>query len=266
MKTIIYYFTGTGNTLAVARVLAEELGDTKLVPLRQAIYFGGYTPQADAVGIAFPVHFLDMPAMVRQFVSGILFTGDPYIFGLATCGERPGGALFRLQELMEEKRYTLSAGFSVVMPENYIAPFNLMGDAARRDEKYAAAKRRVAEIAQAVREKKVSVPEGNNSGLLRAGGNLMRRFATEWYNVPSRFHATAACNRCGTCARICPTRNITVTKDGVNWGADCTQCYACIHWCPGGAIEIGGRTKGTPRYHHPDVSLRDMLVQRGEPK
>ena len=26
MKTIIYYFTGTGNTLAVARDLAAELG------------------------------------------------------------------------------------------------------------------------------------------------------------------------------------------------------------------------------------------------
>ncbi len=25
-----------------------------------------------------------------------------------------------------------------------------------------------------------------------------------------------------------------------------------------------GRTTGKPRYHHPDVTLRDMLDQRGE--
>jgi len=110
------------------------------------------------------------------------------------------------------------------------------------------------------------VPEGNNSMLLKIGGRITHTLATSVYNTPGRLHATAACNRCGICGRICPTRNITVAKDGVSWGGDCTQCYACIHWCPNGAVEIGGRTAGKPRYHHPDVNVRDMLIQRGEPK
>ena len=33
MPTTIYYFTGTGNSLAVARQLAADLGDTDLVPI-----------------------------------------------------------------------------------------------------------------------------------------------------------------------------------------------------------------------------------------
>jgi ferredoxin/flavodoxin len=264
MKTIIYYFTGTGNTLAVARELAGELGDTTLVPLRRAMYYGGYTPQADAVGIAFPVHFLNMPAIVRQFVFNILFSGTPFIFGLATCGERPGGALFRLEELLTEKGYTLSAGYALVMPENYIGPVDLMGDAGRRDEKILAAKNRIPAIAKAIRERRVSVPEGNNSALLKFGGRVTCTLATDVYKVPEKLHATAVCNRCHACERICPTRNITVTPEGVRWGSDCTQCYACIHWCPTGAIEIGGRTTGKPRYHHPDISLGDMQEQRGE--
>jgi ferredoxin len=264
MKTIIYYFTGTGNTLAVARELAAELGDTKLIPLRQAMYYGGYTPKADAVGIAFPVHFLNMPEIVRQFVFNILFPENTFIFGLATCGERPGGALFRLQELLGEKGYALSAGYALVMPENYIGPVDLMGDADRREQKFLAAKSRIPAIAKAIRGRVTSVPEGNNSGLLELGGRFTKHLATVVYDTPSRLLATAACNRCGTCQRICPTRNITVTKDGVSWGTDCTQCYACIHWCPQEAIEIGGRTTGKKRYHHPDISLGDMQEQRGE--
>lgn len=266
MKTIIYYFTGTGNTLAVARALAAELGDTRLIPLRQAIYYGGYTPEADAIGIAFPVYFLNMPEIVRRFVFSILFPGNPFIFGLATCGEQPGGALFRLSELLDEKGYALSAGYALVMPENYIGPVDLMGDAPRREEKFAQAKSRIPAIAAAIRERKVSAPEGNNSAILKFGGRITSTLATSVYNVPGRLHATAACNRCGTCGRICPTRNITAAEDGISWGSDCTQCYACIHWCPAGAIEIGGRTTGKPRYHHPDVTLMDMLIQRGEPK
>ena len=264
MKTIIYYFTGTGNTLAVARALAGELGDTKLIPLRRAMYYGALTPEADAVGIAFPVYFLDMPAIVRQFVFNILFGGNPYIFGLATCGEQPGGALFRLKELLEEKTYSLSAGYALVMPENYIAPFDLMGDAGHREEKYSSMKRRIPSIAAAIRERKVTVPEGSGSAILKVGGSLAAAFATKLYNTPRRLHATTACNRCGICAKICPMRNITVDEKGVAFGSDCTQCYACIHWCPQEAIEIGGRTRGKPRYHHPDVTIGDMFEQRGE--
>lgn len=81
-------------------------------------------------------------------------------------------------------------------------------------------------------------------------------------NSPGRFHATADCNRCRTCEGICPTRNISVRTDTVSWGHPCTQCYASIHWCPIGAIEIGGRTAGNPRYHHPNVTHKDMLDQR----
>lgn len=264
MTTIIYYFTGTGNTLAAARMLAEELGDTKLIPLRRAMYYGGHTPDADAVGIAFPVHFLDMPAIVRQFVFNIVFSEESYLFGLATCGEPYGGALFRLQELLDEKGYKLSAGFTLVMPENFIGPVNLMSDASHRDEKFAAASARIPAIASAIRERRVSVPEGSNSALWRLGGRFSRHLATVVFDTPSRLHATAACNQCRTCERICPTRNITVEKDSVVFKNDCTQCYACIHWCPKGAVEIGGRTRGKPRYHHPDVTVRDMLDQRGE--
>jgi ferredoxin/flavodoxin len=264
MKTIIYYFTGTGNTLAVARDLAQELGNTRLVPLRRALQPGGIIVDADAVGIAFPVYFLTMPAIVRQFVENIRFTGSPYIFGIATCGGRPGPTLFMLKELLEKRGHTLSTGFVMVMPENFIGPVDLMGDAPHRHEKYAGEKGRIPVIAAAILGREVSVPEGSDSLLMKIGGRITSTLATSLYNTPRRLHATAACNRCGICGRICPTRNITVTDDGVRWGNACIQCYACIHWCPKEAVEIGNRTVGKQRYHHPDVTIRDMLDQRGE--
>jgi ferredoxin/flavodoxin len=268
MKTVIYYFTGTGNTLVVARELGQELtcelGDTELVPIPSLMQQETIFTDADAVGIAFPVYFLDMPGIVREFVQKLRFAKKPYIFGIATCGERPGGALFSLKTLLEEKGAALSAGFAFVMPENYIGPIDLMGDAGHRQEKVAAAQKRIPAVAEAIREQKQAVPEGNGSVLLRIGGSIMRIFATTLYNTPRRLHATEKCNRCRTCERVCPVQNITVTDDAVRWGNTCTQCYACIHWCPKGAIEIGGRTSGKPRYHHPEVTLADMLHQRGD--
>jgi ferredoxin/flavodoxin len=268
MKTAIYYFTGTGNTLAVARELAQELsrepGDTEIVPIPSLNQQDTFFADAEAVGIAFPVYFLDMPGIVKEFVRKLRFSKKPYIFGIATCGERPGGALYSLKSLLEEKGTTLASGFVLVMPENFIGPVDLMGDACHRQEKYAAARNRIPAVAEAIRERRQVMPEGNGSAILRIGGIITRMFATSLYNTPRRFHATGTCNRCRTCERVCPTGNITVANDGVRWGSSCTQCYACIHWCPKGAIEIGGRTAGKPRYHHPDVTLADMLHQRGD--
>jgi ferredoxin len=199
---------------------------------------------------------------VKDFVKKLRLTGNPYIFGIATCGERPGGALFNLKALLEENGKQLSSGFVLVMPENYIGPVDLMGDAPHRQGKYAGAKSRIPAIASAIRDRNVSAPEGTNSVFLRIGTCITSTLATSVYNTPRRLHATEKCNHCGTCGRICPTTNITVTNKAVSWGKDCTQCYACIHWCPEEAIEIGGRTARKPRYHHPDVTLADMLHQR----
>ena len=264
MKTDIYYFTGTGNTLAVVRQLAEELGNTHLVPIPQTLKPDRIVGEADAIGIAFPVYFMNMPVIVRQFLRKIRISGTPYLFGIATCGEQPGGALFRLEEQLVLSGANLSAGFACIMPENYIGPIDLMGDSPHRQEKYTAAKRRIPEIAEAIRGRKISRPEGSDSTILKFGGCIASMFATSLYNTPHRFHATVSCNLCKTCEQICPTCNIKVEKDTVTWGNSCVQCYACIHWCPTGAIEIGGRTTGKPRYHHPDVTLLDMLNQRGE--
>ena len=43
-------------------------------------------------------------------------------------------------------------------------------------------------------------------------------------------------------------------------GDHCTQCLACVHFCPQQAMEI--RHKPLPKewqYHHPDIILKDML-------
>ncbi len=65
MKTIIYYFTGTGNSLAVAKKIAAVLGDCDLVPIASLqSTTADITPAADRVGIVNPVYFAGLPVMV----------------------------------------------------------------------------------------------------------------------------------------------------------------------------------------------------------
>ncbi|MBN1673737.1 MAG: hypothetical protein JXR37_22005 [Kiritimatiellae bacterium] len=44
-----------------------------------------------------------------------------------------------------------------------------------------------------------------------------------------------------------------------SWLHRCEQCLACLHWCPQEAIQVGKKTVGRARYHHPDVRARDLM-------
>jgi ferredoxin len=261
MITTIYYFSGTGNSLAVARDLAQELGETELIPITRVMHQPEIVDNAGTVGIVFPVYFMDMPGIVKDFVRKLRVPDTAYLFGIATCGQQPGHALFSLSALMERNGRRLSAGFALVMPENYIAPVDLMEPEAIQQQKNENVRKKIPALAAAITQRRVSAPEGTSSLIWRVLGSLSSVMMTSVIRVPKKLHATDACNRCGTCGRICPTNNISVTNDAVTWGGNCAQCYACIHWCPARAIEIGGRTSGKPRYHHPDVTLKDMILR-----
>jgi flavodoxin len=58
VKTILYYFSGTGNSLAAAKKIAAALGDCELVSIASlAKTSGDIVPQAERVGIISPVYF-----------------------------------------------------------------------------------------------------------------------------------------------------------------------------------------------------------------
>jgi formate hydrogenlyase subunit 6/NADH:ubiquinone oxidoreductase subunit I len=48
-------------------------------------------------------------------------------------------------------------------------------------------------------------------------------------------------------------------------GEDCISCLSCFHWCPQEAIWMSKAEEPMQRrfkYHHPDVTLQDILRQQ----
>ena len=61
------------------------------------------------------------------------------------------------------------------------------------------------------------------------------------------------CIGCGKCEKLCPLNNITLQNARPVWGTNCTQCMACICYCPTRAIEYGKKSAGKPRYHFEEL-------------
>lgn len=73
------------------------------------------------------------------------------------------------------------------------------------------------------------------------------------------FWVDEKCNGCGICTKTCPVDNIVMTTDKPTWLHHCEQCLACIQWCPKEAIQYGKKTPKYERYHHPEVTLKDIV-------
>ena len=98
MKTIIYYFTGTGNSLAAAKKIAAATGDCELVPIASlAKTSGDIVPQAERVGIVCPVYFSGVPLMVASFTGRLDPAAVKYLFAVVTHGG--GGESAALRQL-----------------------------------------------------------------------------------------------------------------------------------------------------------------------
>jgi GNAT superfamily N-acetyltransferase len=59
VSRIIFYFTGTGNSYAVANKVAKELGETELVPITRIKDFP--IEKYSMVGIVYPVYYIHAP-------------------------------------------------------------------------------------------------------------------------------------------------------------------------------------------------------------
>jgi flavodoxin len=88
MSTEIYYFSGTGNSLVVARDIAEKTKG-KLISIPAVMGKQSIRTDADNIGIVFPCHLAHLygiPLIVKRFIKKLEDINSKYIFAVCTCG------------------------------------------------------------------------------------------------------------------------------------------------------------------------------------
>ena len=258
MKTTIFYFTGTGNSLSVARDLAAELGDTNLVSIAKAVN-GTPDLSSERIGIVYPVYVFGMPLIVEKFLKKLTDSSDKYFFAVATYGGLAGDALGQTAKQLKIRGIKLKAGFMVKMPGNYTPLYGAKPEG-EQIQMFKAEKLKVKEIAAAVRDKKeVKIEKGGLLTNLIFSGILRNSFMRKLPFADINFWADEKCIHCGTCVKVCPVDNVRLYQGKPVWMHKCVQCVACLQWCPTEAIQYGQKTGTKKRYHNPDIKLEDII-------
>ncbi len=249
---MIFCFSGTGNSLAVARMLSGYLGD-EVVRIGSGVSCGYDLTGHRRVVWVFPVYSWGVPPAVRRFMSSVSIDGAAGVphFMVCTCGDDGGMVASQWRKDVLSRGWKPVSAHSVIMPNTYVLlpGFDVDSPAVVRN-KLKSAPKRVEEIGHAIKccSPIDTVVRGKMAWLkTRVIYPLFMRFLTS----PGPFRATSACVGCGLCEKACPMNNVNIDSGVPEWGDDCAMCLACYHVCPHHAVAYGNRTAKRGQYRLP---------------
>jgi len=205
-KIDLYYFSGTGNTLLVAKKMVETFKDkgieAKLLKIEDS------NPEEvnleHTIGLGFPVAELSTYDFVWKFIKALPEANGTNIFMVDTLGAFSGGIVGPVREIVKKKGYNPIGAKEIIMPPNifYIQEEDInkkkVEEGLIESEKYA-----------------LSIINGESKwgrvpilsdivyytsivGLKITHSNLNQKY----------FHLAPdpeKCNKCGQCVKLCPT-------------------------------------------------------------
>ena len=201
----VFYFSGSGHSLAVAKELSEMLA-CKLTPIaskRESI-------TEETAVVVFPVYCQNIPKPVAAFLKQMQ---SKYIVLIATYGKISyGRVLYEAQMLVQGD---VIAGAYIPTGHTFL------------DGDYAFDKTQLTPIVDRIRTpKKVRIPKTRKDLLANIFPDLRSR-------VGVKIIKGAQCTNCGVCEQECPMGAIRNGKTGSN----CIRCLRCVINCPQKALQ-----------------------------
>jgi len=254
---MIFYFSGTGNSLYVAKKLQEsEYGE--LINITDALSknrFKYEVKKDEKIGFIFPVYFLGLPTIVSEFIDKLKIesSANPFVYTVITCGGSPGNADKMLAKRLKQRNLQLNSAFSIEMPSNYVVMYDVPNKE-EQDLTLQEAEKQIEKIAELLKVNKKGNFVSNRGYIAPLTPLLYKIYGI--YRKTKNFYATDACTSCGLCEEICPSGVIMLKFGKPEWTEKkCSHCSACINRCPNSSIQYGNSTLKRGRYVNPNVKF-----------
>lgn len=258
-KTLLY-FSGTGNSLQVAKDICSSVGGFDLLNLTTLRNEDKILVNSEILGIVFPVYYARLPLVVERIVKKLEFSKNTYIFAVATYGGAPATVLKKLETMLHNSGALLNTGFLVHMPKNHVLEYNTK-PAKSGDKIFIREKEKVAKISDIIREKRNCKCEVSkliiDTIVDKVFISITDKIMDNINRIDSEFWVNENCNSCKLCEKVCSVKNISCDTKPI-WNHNCERCMACIQLCPKEAIQWGAKTANRKRYKNPNVDIVDL--------
>ncbi|MCP4133623.1 MAG: (4Fe-4S)-binding protein [bacterium] len=258
MSMEIYYWSGTGNTLKIARRagdVAEKSGyAVSITPVSHAD--PKKAPQNEKESflvLAMPAHGFTAPWSMIKFAMKLRRGKGTRALSIATRGGAyPGfylrglsaSASFLIAMILFVKGYRVKGIISIDMPSNWTAIVPGMNE--EHNKRFLSRGKDKIEtfMTKIISGKRHLVSPDNIfefiSGLALAPLSFVYLIWARFF-FAKLFFANNRCNSCGVCAKNCP-HNAILMKGKPSfpyWTFKCESCGRCMSYCPKEAVEAG---------------------------
>lgn len=272
--TGIYYFSGTGNSMHIAKELRKRVPETALIPIVSRLSHDKVEACGDSVVLVFPIYRMVAPMPVKDFLKKLDLSSVNYCFAVATRSGTPAGRTFTtLQNILSAKGKSLDGYAALSMGSN--DPKGKGWRPATGDELAeieAVNQKRLDRVARAIgakeryREEDTYVTTQINPLL----GHVGAFFAEAFGYIEENFFCDEECSGCGQCEMVCLAGRIKMKEGHPVWQKDvkCFSCYACLNFCPARAVQIKSNrmmksyTEQNGRYVHPEATAEEIAAQK----
>ena len=244
MKTIVIYFSQTGNTKKAAERIRDGIsgvtGQCDFVSLEEvdASSLAGY----DLVGLGCPTFYYQEPFNVRDFIEALPELKGKHWFVFCSHGSVIGNTFPSMVERLREKG-TLVVGYHDTYADGtlpfYPYPTLTTGHPDKIDldeagafgKEIAGRSQRIAEGDTSLIPELAAVPEDWTSTAEMLNRESLGQM------MPALRIDTEKCTRCHACEDNCPVKGIDVEADPPRIQEPCIYCYRCANVCPTLAVE-----------------------------
>lgn len=252
---MILYFSATGNSEYVAQRIAAETGDiaVSITDYYKKQIFS-FDEKYKTLGIVSPTYSWGLPVIVTEFLQRLDLSHKPdYLFFIATYGTTPGQTGRFADNILAPKGLSLSAKFSVKMPDTWTPIFDLSNkEKVRRINDNAEL-----EIDYIIKQiKNFTVGDFMKNKLPYPLAKIGYNIEYDSMRKTKHFSVDDTCIGCGLCAKKCPVQAIEMQNKRPVWSKEkCVMCLGCLHRCPKFAIQYGKNTNRHGQYTNPNVTV-----------
>ncbi|MCD6396541.1 MAG: EFR1 family ferrodoxin [Spirochaetaceae bacterium] len=242
----LYWFSGSGNTLFIARAIASFLGENGFeVNLKQIENTNPSTVDLNrTLGLAIPVAEQGTYPFIWNFIKNLPSPSEQSIkntdvFMVDTLMIYSGGIKGPVKKILQKKGFNLLGTKEIIMPNNLMKLRNQPDKDRIKMERGQIAVEGFAR--NLISGKAVWRDIPLYSDMMGSFSKMNSTWNMFRNNFPLKVDNNI-CTRCRLCERICPVQSWTYNKDKneMEWlKSDCIYCLRCFSYCPVEAISYG---------------------------